>query len=135
MARKYCYRDAVRLLRVWGNSGSSCSYISLGYYGIKCYVRDKKNRDYAYKTQQKLHKLGLAPAVSGRFTMKFSGKNMYCYLTRHAHTTTRASVKELVELRKKLVSLGYKHTSDVVDRNVGYVDGKLVLIDCDFHTI
>lgn len=124
-------------------SGQSCTYVQLNKdIGIKCYRNDGGNRNRAFAKQKELSKLGLAPKAYFKFHFYDvnleDGKRqkISCYATQHGKMCKKNEFKQhLNELSTELFALGYEDLGDVRQKNCRMIDGKLVLIDCDKHTI
>lgn len=110
-------------------SGRHCAFFvdEIGN-GIKAYFSESM-RNRCYLWQRRLYKLGFAPKAYNRFSV---GK-YFCYMTAVARVSN-----ELVfdyELRDKLVRDIYKKTGKIYKDdcwfNFGYIDGNIVIIDCD----
>lgn len=124
-------------------SGVACTYVQLNEeIGIKCYPDTrgaKVNRNYSFRKQKYLHSKRLAPKAYFKFDIHdpFYDGSIHCYVTQHAESCSQSDFKKLrnaVDLKKKLLALRIS-VSDVKARNCGFINGKLVLIDCDYNSI
>lgn len=124
-------------------SGQSCTYVQLNKdIGIKCYVSDGGNRNRAFAKQKELSKQGLAPKAYFKFHFYDADlvcrerRKISCYVTQHGKLCKKNEFKQhLGELSFHLSALGYKDLGDVRQKNCRMIDDRLVLIDCDRHTI
>lgn len=121
-------------------SGVACTYVQLtDEIGVKCYPDARINRNYSFRKQKYLHRKKLAPRAYFKFEIHdpFYEGAISCYVTQHAELCSQLEFRKLrnaVELKKKLLKLGIVVT-DVRARNCGFVNGRLVLIDCDYNSI
>jgi hypothetical protein len=121
-------------------SGVACTYVQLNEsIGVKCYPDARVNRNYSFRKQSYLHSKRLAPKAYFKFEIfdPFDQSVIACYVTQHAEQCRSEDFKKLrytVDLKKKLLKLKIAVT-DVKARNCGFINGKLVLIDCDYNSI
>lgn len=115
--------------------GAECSFYKphkCSKIGYKVYDL-KQDAAYAFRWQKKLHKLGFAPKVVGKLELfcHNGGDIKWGYKTEVADTTTPVNMwsDEYEELRKKL-SKRKIYFQDDHSKNVGKINGKLVVIDC-----
>ena len=126
-------------------SGRYCNFIPLDeQWGIKVYKSLPKCRE-CFEFQHFLSRHDLAPKV-GDTIFRVGGYS--CYATRiaqipaeifdhndddqryHARKITEKIKDKLETLQDKIYELGYTW-DDGWSPNVGYIDGKLIIVDCD----
>lgn len=108
--------------------GSECYFIDMGEFGIKCYT-EEYSRDFAYSKQTEAYQKGIAPKAGMTFEVEIRGVLRYCYTTQIA---TLISSDRFKELETEFEALAEKHGFPIWDicyRNVGFIDGKMVMID------
>jgi hypothetical protein len=121
-------------------SGVACTYVQLtDEIGVKCYPDARINRNYSFRKQKFLHSKRLAPKPYFKFEVydPFYEGGIPCYVTQHAEPCCTYDFRKLrnaVELKNKLLKLKIVVT-DVKARNCGFINGRLVLIDCDYNSI
>lgn len=99
-------------------------------YGVKFYKRRQLCED-AFLRQRASHGIGLAPEAYFLVRKGFR----WGYVTQHADTERSAKRKDVREIRRTCTSMGWCASDIDTDQNVGYVDGRLVLIDFDDATL
>jgi len=99
-------------------------------YGVKFYKRRKLCED-AFLRQKASHSIGLAPEAY--FIVRKGFK--WGYVTRHADTDRPGKREDVREIQRICVSMGWCGMDIDTEQNVGYVDGRLVLIDFDDATL
>jgi hypothetical protein len=141
---KFSMKKLAKLIRRRTPSGASCTYIKwTQYVGLKTYT-DREERDQSVKLQRRAAKIGLAPKAGASFEFEitaigydcgcsapeFSLQKIYCYWTEHAPMGRSAGYRAVDRLDRELSKIGIEHT-DLYDRNLGRIRGKLVCIDFD----
>jgi hypothetical protein len=112
-------------------TASVFAYVQLSpKYGVKFFKRRKLCED-AFIRQRASHFLGIAPEAYFMVRKGFR----WGYVTRHADTEKYGRREDINRIRQICDSMGWCTTDIDVDYNVGYVDGRLVLIDFDDATL
>ena len=128
--------------------GSSCIFVPLTKkIGAKIYF-DGSNRNFSHSNQIHAHSNGMGSRVGDKFEMNFlciSEQNderyvreaykrkVYGYLTEIAEHVETISRSDKMDICKKLKSIGLK-SHDLDARNLGRINGKLIVIDFDMLT-
>jgi hypothetical protein len=129
--RKQIKKLKIKRRNDYPGGASVFAYVQLTpRYGVKFYKRRKLCED-AFLRQKASHSIGLAPEAY--FIVRKGFK--LGYVTRHAETETRAKREDVREIQRTCVSMGWCASDIDTDQNVGYVDGRLVLIDFDDATL
>ena len=123
--------------------GVSCVYFLLNKkVGAKLY-KSKKVRDCAYNKQLYAAEHNLAPAVGDCFSLdcfwiehvpcccpEIKYRKIHGYITQNVKIDSKKEHSEYSKLKYKLSEIGLLN-EDLLNDNVGIVDGKLVCIDFD----
>lgn len=119
--------------------GVACRFVKMGNAGLKTYY-NKETRDGCYRLQRLLHREGLAPYCW--FPFNFTGPNgdtIYAFYTDIAEVMDRKNPehcpwewgKRAHSMREEIQDrFGFTWYDDHCG-NVGIIDGKDVMIDCD----
>lgn len=124
--------------------GSECVFVSCGNgWGLKLFS-SRYERDFAVEKQTQLHKHNLAPKVGKVFELQIKGKigrnlyrdpksYVYGYITQKAKMVEKPGKKDRKNLNSLVRKLGYLSSPfmDAGFHNVGYINKKLVVIDCN----
>ena len=114
-------------------SGSESTYIQISRtVGAKLFS-DQEQRDYTYNGQKFGYVNGFGPNVGQRFTITIMNTKYYSYITEHAGPANcDVNYVEKDELLKTMAGHGWTvgdYRSEVGNRNLGVIKGKLVCID------
>jgi len=129
-------------------NGVSCVFVPLTKkVGAKLYF-DVNNRNFSHRNQTHAQSYGIGPRTGDRFEMNFLcmsqqsdyryvrdavKSKVYGYLTEIAEPVERVSRSEKKIICEKLKSIGLQ-TYDLGTRNLGKINGKLIVIDFDMAT-
>jgi len=116
--------------------GSSCIFVPLTKkIGAKIYF-DGSNRNFSHSNQ--IHKfemnfLCISEQNDERYVREAYKRKVYGYLTEIAEHVETISRSDKMDICKKLKSIGLK-SHDLDARNLGRINGKLIVIDFDMLT-
>lgn len=129
-------------------NGRHATFIALDGYGIKLFSSPGQ-RDYGLGNQRILAEHELAPDAWGPFESEINGKRVWGFCTEIADCKVSAIKRgggdgdywsqvhsfdlqaDMQFLNDKLVSVGAWKWNDLHAGNVGYMHGRMVLIDCN----
>ena len=106
-------------------SGAECIFFRFETVGLKAYKMEY-DRDHAHEHQSIAYDWGIAPEPFSK--IEIPHQNRFCYFTEIAEECVHLSYDEYDAIRDALAECGLQNT-DLADRNCGYVNGELVVID------